>query len=163
MAGNPVDAEDISQEVFLKVYRSFWTFKKGARLGSWLYRRDLQRLDRPSAPEGAAPSRSGTRPSSGLRVDGAGLLPGRAAGPGRGGRIGPAPGAHRPGPRGGLAAGTGGLRPPPLRGPHAQGHRRVARPVHRLGQELSLPGRPQAPEGAPPVRPSSPVTETSDE
>jgi RNA polymerase sigma-70 factor (ECF subfamily) len=38
MAGNPVDAEDISQEVFLKVYRSFSTFRKGARLGSWLYR-----------------------------------------------------------------------------------------------------------------------------
>jgi RNA polymerase sigma-70 factor (ECF subfamily) len=38
MAGNPIDAEDISQEVFLKVYRSFSTFRKGARLGSWLYR-----------------------------------------------------------------------------------------------------------------------------
>ncbi len=38
MAGNPVDAEDISQEVFLKVFRSFATFRKGAQLGSWLYR-----------------------------------------------------------------------------------------------------------------------------
>jgi RNA polymerase sigma-70 factor (ECF subfamily) len=38
MAGNPIDAEDISQEVFLKVFRSFSTFRKGARLGSWLYR-----------------------------------------------------------------------------------------------------------------------------
>jgi RNA polymerase sigma-70 factor (ECF subfamily) len=38
MAGNPIDAEDISQEVFLKVFRSFATFRKGARLGSWLYR-----------------------------------------------------------------------------------------------------------------------------
>jgi RNA polymerase sigma-70 factor (ECF subfamily) len=38
MAGNPVDAEDISQEVFLKVYRSFSTFRHGAKLGSWLYR-----------------------------------------------------------------------------------------------------------------------------
>jgi RNA polymerase sigma-70 factor (ECF subfamily) len=38
MAGNPVDAEDISQEVFLKVYRSFSTFRRGAKLGSWLYR-----------------------------------------------------------------------------------------------------------------------------
>jgi len=38
MAGNPVDAEDISQEVFLKVYRSFSTFRKGAKIGSWLYR-----------------------------------------------------------------------------------------------------------------------------
>jgi RNA polymerase sigma-70 factor (ECF subfamily) len=38
MAGNPVDAEDISQEVFLKVFRSFATFRKGAKLSSWLYR-----------------------------------------------------------------------------------------------------------------------------
>ncbi|HSA95663.1 MAG TPA: sigma-70 family RNA polymerase sigma factor [Acidobacteriota bacterium] len=38
MAGNPIDAEDISQEVFLKVHRSFSTFKRGAKLGSWLYR-----------------------------------------------------------------------------------------------------------------------------
>jgi RNA polymerase sigma-70 factor (ECF subfamily) len=38
MAGNPVDAEDISQEVFLKVFRSFSTFKKDAKLSSWLYR-----------------------------------------------------------------------------------------------------------------------------
>jgi RNA polymerase sigma-70 factor, ECF subfamily len=38
MAGNPVDAEDISQEVFLKVFRSFSTFRRGAHLGSWLYR-----------------------------------------------------------------------------------------------------------------------------
>lgn len=38
MAGDPVDAEDISQEVFLKVFRSFSTFRRGARLGSWLYR-----------------------------------------------------------------------------------------------------------------------------
>lgn len=32
------DAEDVSQEVFAKVYRSFHTFRKDARLGSWLYR-----------------------------------------------------------------------------------------------------------------------------
>lgn len=38
LARNPVDAEDISQEVFLKAFRSFGTFKKGAKLGSWLYR-----------------------------------------------------------------------------------------------------------------------------
>jgi RNA polymerase sigma-70 factor (ECF subfamily) len=38
MVGNPVDAEDISQEVFIKVFRSFGTFKKDAKLGSWLYR-----------------------------------------------------------------------------------------------------------------------------
>jgi RNA polymerase sigma-70 factor (ECF subfamily) len=35
---NPVDAEDISQEVFLKVFRGFKTFNRDAKLGSWLYR-----------------------------------------------------------------------------------------------------------------------------
>jgi RNA polymerase sigma-70 factor (ECF subfamily) len=38
MVGNPADAEDISQEVFLKAFRGFKTFKRGAKLGSWLYR-----------------------------------------------------------------------------------------------------------------------------
>ena len=38
MVGNAIDAEDISQEVFLKVFRSFATFRKGAKLSSWLYR-----------------------------------------------------------------------------------------------------------------------------
>ncbi len=38
MVGNPVDAEDVSQEVFIKVFRSFGTFKKDAKIGSWLYR-----------------------------------------------------------------------------------------------------------------------------
>ncbi len=38
MVGNPADAEDVSQEVFLKVFRSFDTFRQGAKLGSWLYR-----------------------------------------------------------------------------------------------------------------------------
>jgi RNA polymerase sigma-70 factor (ECF subfamily) len=38
MVGSPADAEDVSQEVFLKVHRSFGTFKKDAKLSSWLYR-----------------------------------------------------------------------------------------------------------------------------
>jgi RNA polymerase sigma-70 factor (ECF subfamily) len=38
MVGDPADAEDISQEVFLKAFRGFKTFKRGARLSSWLYR-----------------------------------------------------------------------------------------------------------------------------
>jgi RNA polymerase sigma-70 factor, ECF subfamily len=38
LVGNAVDAEDISQEVFLKVFRGFKTFNKDAKLGSWLYR-----------------------------------------------------------------------------------------------------------------------------
>jgi RNA polymerase sigma-70 factor (ECF subfamily) len=38
LVGNQSDAEDISQDVFLKAYRSFGTFKRDARLGAWLYR-----------------------------------------------------------------------------------------------------------------------------
>ena len=38
MVGNPPDAEDISQEVFLKAFRGFKTFKRDAKLSSWLYR-----------------------------------------------------------------------------------------------------------------------------
>lgn len=38
MVGNPADAEDISQDVFLKVFRGFKTFKRDARLSSWIYR-----------------------------------------------------------------------------------------------------------------------------
>ena len=38
MVGNSFDAEDISQDVFLKVFRSFATFRRGAKLSSWLYR-----------------------------------------------------------------------------------------------------------------------------
>jgi RNA polymerase sigma-70 factor (ECF subfamily) len=38
MMGDPADAEDVSQEVFLKAFRSFKTFKRDAKLSSWLYR-----------------------------------------------------------------------------------------------------------------------------
>jgi RNA polymerase sigma-70 factor (ECF subfamily) len=38
MVGNPADAEDVSQEVFLRVFRSFKTFKQDSRLGAWIYR-----------------------------------------------------------------------------------------------------------------------------
>ena len=38
MVGDPADAEDISQEVFLKAFRGFRTFKRDAKLSSWLYR-----------------------------------------------------------------------------------------------------------------------------
>jgi RNA polymerase sigma-70 factor (ECF subfamily) len=37
-AGNHYDAEDIAQEVFLKVYRSIDRFRQDAQLTSWLYR-----------------------------------------------------------------------------------------------------------------------------
>ncbi|MDH4196447.1 MAG: sigma-70 family RNA polymerase sigma factor [Candidatus Aminicenantes bacterium] len=38
LVGNQSDAEDVSQDVFLKAYRAFGTFKRDARLGAWLYR-----------------------------------------------------------------------------------------------------------------------------
>jgi RNA polymerase sigma-70 factor (ECF subfamily) len=37
-AGNHHDAEDIAQEVFLKVYRSLDKFRQDAQLSSWMYR-----------------------------------------------------------------------------------------------------------------------------
>lgn len=37
-AGNHYDAEDIAQDVFIKVYRSLDRFRQDAQLTSWLYR-----------------------------------------------------------------------------------------------------------------------------
>ena len=37
-AGNHHDAEDIAQDVFIKVYRSLDRFRYDAQLTSWLYR-----------------------------------------------------------------------------------------------------------------------------
>src|ERR687897_13818 len=37
-AGNHHDAEDITQEVFIKVYRSLDRFRQDAQLTSWMYR-----------------------------------------------------------------------------------------------------------------------------
>ncbi len=36
--GNVSDAEDLTQEVFLQVYRKISTFRGDAKFGSWLYR-----------------------------------------------------------------------------------------------------------------------------
>ncbi|MCG3120054.1 MAG: ECF RNA polymerase sigma factor SigW [bacterium] len=38
LLGNAQDAEDISQEAFIKVYHSIGDFRGDARLGSWMYR-----------------------------------------------------------------------------------------------------------------------------
>ena len=37
-AGNHHDAEDIAQDVFIKVYRSLTSFRQDAQLTSWMYR-----------------------------------------------------------------------------------------------------------------------------
>lgn len=78
MAGNPVDAEDISQEVFLKVFRSFATFRKGAKLGSWLYRvtynasiDHLRRKEAAPEPVGDEVLESRSRDNAGLPHGGA--------------------------------------------------------------------------------------------
>jgi RNA polymerase sigma-70 factor (ECF subfamily) len=38
LAGNHHDAEDISQEVFMKAYRGIGKFRSGSKLSTWLYR-----------------------------------------------------------------------------------------------------------------------------
>src|SRR6476659_2312625 len=57
-AGNHHDAEDIAQDVFIKVYRSLDRFRYDAQLTSWLYRIVMNAcIDhrRRSAPAGWAP------------------------------------------------------------------------------------------------------------
>jgi RNA polymerase sigma-70 factor (ECF subfamily) len=38
LSGNHHDAEDLSQEVFIKAYRGFGKFRSGAKISSWLHR-----------------------------------------------------------------------------------------------------------------------------
>jgi RNA polymerase sigma-70 factor (ECF subfamily) len=57
-AGNHHDAEDIAQEVFIKVYRSLDRFRQDAQLSSWLYRIVMNAcIDhrRRQSPAGCAP------------------------------------------------------------------------------------------------------------
>lgn len=57
-AGNHHDAEDIAQEVFIKVYRSLDRFRQDSQLSSWLYRIVMNAcIDhrRRHVPAGAAP------------------------------------------------------------------------------------------------------------
>lgn len=57
-AGNHHDAEDIAQEVFIKVYRSLDRFRQDSQLSSWMYRIVMNAcIDhrRRHAPAGAAP------------------------------------------------------------------------------------------------------------
>jgi len=57
-AGNHYDAEDIAQEVFIKVYRSLDRFRRDAQLSSWMYRIVMNAcIDhrRRQQPAGAAP------------------------------------------------------------------------------------------------------------
>src|SRR5262247_1726927 len=57
-AGNHFDAEDIAQEVFIKVYRSLDRFRQDAQLSSWMYRIVMNAcIDyrRRHSPAGAAP------------------------------------------------------------------------------------------------------------
>jgi RNA polymerase sigma-70 factor (ECF subfamily) len=57
-AGNHHDAEDIAQEVFIKVYRSLDRFRQDSELSSWMYRIVMNAcIDhrRRHSPAGAAP------------------------------------------------------------------------------------------------------------
>jgi RNA polymerase sigma-70 factor (ECF subfamily) len=38
LTGNHYDAEDVSQEVFIKAYRGIGKFRSGAKINTWLYR-----------------------------------------------------------------------------------------------------------------------------
>jgi len=84
MAGNGVDAEDISQEVFLKVFRSFSTFRRGAKLGSWLYRITYNASIDHLRRKGAAPEPVGDEVLESLARTEPGIAPGRAFDPGAG-------------------------------------------------------------------------------
>jgi len=58
IAGNHYDAEDIAQEVFIKVYRSLDKFRQDAQLSSWMYRIVMNAcIDhrRRQSPAGSAP------------------------------------------------------------------------------------------------------------
>lgn len=44
MLGNVPDAEDLTQEVFLQLYRKIGTFKGAATLSTWLYRLTVNRV-----------------------------------------------------------------------------------------------------------------------
>ena len=81
MAGNPVDAEDISQEVFLKVHRSFSTFRRGAKLGSWLYRVTYNASIDHLRSRGAAPEPVEDEVLESRSRDGAALVQGRTSDP----------------------------------------------------------------------------------
>jgi RNA polymerase sigma-70 factor, ECF subfamily len=57
-AGNHYDAEDIAQDVFIKVYRSLGRFRQDAQFTSWIYRIAMNAcIDhrRRQSPAGAAP------------------------------------------------------------------------------------------------------------
>jgi RNA polymerase sigma-70 factor, ECF subfamily len=57
-AGNHYDAEDIAQEVFIKVYRSLDKFRQDSQLSSWMYRIVMNAcIDhrRRQSPAGSAP------------------------------------------------------------------------------------------------------------
>jgi RNA polymerase sigma-70 factor (ECF subfamily) len=81
MAGNAVAAEDISQEVFLKVYRSFSTFRRGAKLGSWLYRVTYNAAIDHLRSEGAVPEPVDDQVLESRSAGGAGLAQGRMPDP----------------------------------------------------------------------------------
>jgi RNA polymerase sigma-70 factor (ECF subfamily) len=67
-AGNHHDAEDIAQEVFIKIYRSLDRFRQDAQLTSWIYRIVMNAcIDHRRRQSPAAPSAFGDEANQTLR------------------------------------------------------------------------------------------------
>jgi RNA polymerase sigma-70 factor (ECF subfamily) len=56
ITGNYHEAEDISQEVFIKMFRSLKTFRRDAKMSSWLYQITVNKFDQLNIQESILPS-----------------------------------------------------------------------------------------------------------
>ena len=147
LTGNPHDAEDITQEVFVRVFRSLDSYRPGTFEG-WLHRITTNLfLD--------SVRRKQRQKTDALAEDAAERLPGREPGPGARVRV-PPPRRRRPGrPGRAVARLPRRRRPQRHRGPQLRGDRHDA---GRQARHRALPHpprpRPAAPlPRAPPSRP----------
>ena len=78
MLGNRAEAEDVAQEVFIKVFKTIDTFREEAKLSTWLYKVTLNTCSNRSSTWRAATTASRT---SWTRRSSRGRRPGRDAPP----------------------------------------------------------------------------------